>query len=147
VHGSWTTAFVSGRHEYLLPTTPDRGTDGAGLATTWDWSATTRDVPFDLLRDEDVDVVVLQRMRDLELVRKWMGREPGRDLPAVFLRHNTPGLEPEAGPSRTPGIPSPTATTSPSRTSPTSTGCSTTTAGHPPASSARHARSRGALDR
>ena len=24
VHGSWTTAFVSGRHEYLLPVTPDR---------------------------------------------------------------------------------------------------------------------------
>jgi glycosyltransferase involved in cell wall biosynthesis len=42
------------------------------------------------LRDEDVDVVVLQRTRDLELVREWLGREPGRDLPAVFLEHNAP---------------------------------------------------------
>jgi hypothetical protein len=90
VHGSWTTAFVSGRHEYLLPTTPDRGPDGVGLARTWDWTATTREVPFDRLRDEEVDVVVLQRMRDLELVREWLGREPGRDLPAVFLEHNAP---------------------------------------------------------
>jgi Glycosyl transferases group 1 len=42
------------------------------------------------LRDEQIDVVVLQRMRDLELVREWLGREPGRDLPAVFLEHNAP---------------------------------------------------------
>jgi hypothetical protein len=44
----------------------------------------------DQLRDADVDVVVLQRVRDLELVREWLGREPGRDLPAVFLEHNAP---------------------------------------------------------
>ncbi|SDY42355.1 Glycosyl transferases group 1 [Modestobacter sp. DSM 44400] len=90
VHGSWTTAFVQGRHEYLLPVTPDRGPDGLGRARTWDWPASVRDVPADRLRAEDVDVVVLQRMRDLELVREWLGREPGRDLPAVFLEHNAP---------------------------------------------------------
>ncbi|WP_324278585.1 glycosyltransferase family 9 protein [Blastococcus brunescens] len=50
------------------------------------------------LRGEEVDVVVLQRTRDLDLVRAWLGREPGRDLPAVFLEHNAPGLEPEDGP-------------------------------------------------
>jgi len=44
----------------------------------------------DQLREEPIDVVVLQRMRDLELVREWLGREPGRDLPAVFLEHNAP---------------------------------------------------------
>ena len=30
VHGSWTTAFVQGRHEYLIPVTPDRGPTGWG---------------------------------------------------------------------------------------------------------------------
>ena len=90
VHGSWTTSFVSGEHEYLLPVTPDRGAYGGGLATTWDWSATTREVPYDRLRDEPVDVVVLQRPEELALVRDWLGREPGRDVPAVFLEHNTP---------------------------------------------------------
>jgi hypothetical protein len=50
------------------------------------------------LRAEDVDVVVLQRLLDLELVRQWLGREPGSDLPAVFLEHNAPGLEPDDGP-------------------------------------------------
>jgi glycosyltransferase involved in cell wall biosynthesis len=90
VHGSWTTAFVEGRHEYLLPVTPDRGPDGLGRARTWDWPASAREVTPEQLRDEDVDVVVLQRLRDLELVREWLGREPGRDLPAVFLEHNAP---------------------------------------------------------
>ncbi|RBY78276.1 glycosyltransferase family 1 protein [Geodermatophilus sp. TF02-6] len=90
VHGSWTTAFVLGRHEYLLPVTPDRGPDGLGRARTWDWPASAREVTPEQLRDEDVDVVVLQRVRDLELVREWLGREPGRDLPAVFLEHNAP---------------------------------------------------------
>jgi hypothetical protein len=90
VHGSWTTAFVQGRHDYLLPVTPDRGPDGLGRARTWDWPASARDIPTERLRDEPVDVVVLQRTRDLDLVREWLGREPGRDLPAVFLEHNAP---------------------------------------------------------
>ncbi|WP_448625807.1 glycosyltransferase [Geodermatophilus sp. URMC 64] len=90
VHGSWTTAFVEGDHEYLIPVTPDRGPDGLGRARTWDWPASAREVTPAQLRAEDADVVVLQRMRDLELVREWLGREPGRDLPAVFLEHNAP---------------------------------------------------------
>jgi hypothetical protein len=98
VHGSWTTAFVEGTHEYLIPVVPDRGPDGLGRARTWNWPASAREVTPEELRAEDVDVVVLQRMRDLDLVREWLGREPGRDLPAVFLEHNAPGLEPGDGP-------------------------------------------------
>jgi hypothetical protein len=90
VHGSWTTAFVQGPHEYLLPVTPGRDADGLGRARTWDWPASVREVPADELRSEEIDVVVLQRTRDLELVREWLGREPGVDLPAVFLEHNAP---------------------------------------------------------
>jgi hypothetical protein len=95
VHGSWTTAFVQGHHEYLIPVTAGpgpggRSPDGLGRARTWDWPASAREVHPEQLRDEHVDVVVLQRMRDLELVREWLGREPGRDLPAVFLEHNAP---------------------------------------------------------
>lgn len=90
VHGSWTTAFVQGGHEYLLPVTPGRDADGLGRARTWDWPASAREVTPGQLRDEEPDVVVLQRTRDLELVREWLGTEPGRDLPAVFLEHNAP---------------------------------------------------------
>jgi glycosyltransferase involved in cell wall biosynthesis len=91
VHGSWTTSFVQGGHEYLLPVLPDRGPDGLGRARTWTWPATTVEVPPERLRDESVDVVVLQRPHEVDLCAGWLGRTPGRDVPAVFLEHNTPG--------------------------------------------------------
>jgi hypothetical protein len=90
VHGSWTTAFVQGSHEYVLPVTPDRGPDGLGRATTWDWPAAVREVPHDRLRETHVDAVVLQRPHELRLVEDWLGRRPGRDVPAVYVEHNTP---------------------------------------------------------
>ena len=90
VHGSWTTAFVQGGHEYLVPVTPDRDADGLGRARTWAWPASAREVTPAQLSEDRPDVVVLQRTRDLDLVREWTGLEPGRDLPAVFLEHNAP---------------------------------------------------------
>ncbi len=90
VRGSWTTAFVGGGHDYLIPVDAERGPDGRGRARTWDWPASAREVPVADLRHEDVDVVLLQREHEVALVHEWLGREPGRDLPAVFVEHNTP---------------------------------------------------------
>ena len=90
VHGSWTTAFVQGGHDYLLPVTPGRDADGLGRARTWDWPANVDEVPLDRLADSEPDVVVLQRPRDLELARAHLRREPGRDVPALWVEHNTP---------------------------------------------------------
>jgi hypothetical protein len=90
VHGSWTTAFVQGRHTCLLPVTPDRGPDGLGRARTWAWPETAVEVPLERLRDADVDVVVLQRPHEEELVRRWLGRRPGLDVPAVYVEHDAP---------------------------------------------------------
>ena len=93
VHGSWTTSFVQGGHDYVLPVTPDRDADGLGRARTWDWPRTVVEVPHDRLRDVDVDLVVLQRPHEVELAERWTGRRPGRDVPAVYVEHNTPGGE------------------------------------------------------
>ncbi|UDY24983.1 glycosyltransferase [Nocardioides sp. Kera G14] len=90
VHGSWTTSFVQGRHDYLLPVTPDRGPDGLGRARTWDWPTSVREVPSEELASEPVDLVVLQRPHELELAARWLGRRPGEDVPAVYVEHNTP---------------------------------------------------------
>ncbi|MCW2849133.1 MAG: glycosyl transferase [Marmoricola sp.] len=93
VHGSWTTSFVQGDHEFLLPVTPGRDSDGLGRARTWDWPASVVEVPYGELRETDFDVVVLQRPHELELAERWTGRRPGRDVPAVYVEHNTPGGE------------------------------------------------------
>jgi hypothetical protein len=91
VHGSWTTAFVGGDHEYVVPVLADRGPDGRGRARTWDWPASVVERTPEQLRDEDLDVVILQRPHELhELCERWTGRRPGRDLPAVYLEHNAP---------------------------------------------------------
>lgn len=90
VHGSWTTAFVQGGHEYVVPVVPGRGPDGLGRARTWDWPASVVERSPAELADADVDVVVVQRARDLELCERWLGRRPGRDVPALWVEHNAP---------------------------------------------------------
>ncbi len=88
VHGAWTTAFVNGAHEYVVPVVPDRGPDGLGLARTYDWPDTVTELPPERLADEPFDVVVLQRPHELErLAPEWLG---GRDVPAVYVEHNAP---------------------------------------------------------
>jgi len=90
VHAAWTTSFVHGPHTVLLPLLPDRGPDGRGRARTYPWPDTAVEVTPQQLRDAELDAVVLQRPEELELCERWTGRRPGRDLPAVFVEHNSP---------------------------------------------------------
>jgi glycosyltransferase involved in cell wall biosynthesis len=92
VHGAWTTAFVHGDHEYVVPVLPERGPDGVGIARTYRWPGDrVTELPPAALRREDFDVVLLQRPHELEhLAENWLGRRPGRDIPAVYVEHNAP---------------------------------------------------------
>jgi hypothetical protein len=91
VHGSWMTNFVQGGHTYLVPRVLGRGPDGRGRAQTWDWPVNVVEVTPDEVADTDVDVVIVQGLRELELAEKWLaGRRPGRDVPLVWLEHNAP---------------------------------------------------------
>jgi glycosyltransferase involved in cell wall biosynthesis len=90
VHAAWTTAFVHGPHDYVVPVLPDRGPDGRGRAQTYEWPAAVRELEPEALATEPFDVVVLQRPHELELVEHWLGRRPGDEVPAVFVEHNSP---------------------------------------------------------
>src|SRR4051812_11788795 len=92
VHGAWTTAFVHGTHEYLIPVEPGRGPDGRGRAETYRWPASAVEVTRDEAAQADVDAVILQRPEELEgLASSWLGgRRPGRDVPAIYVEHNAP---------------------------------------------------------
>jgi hypothetical protein len=91
VHGAWTTAFVHGPHEYVVPVLPDRSADGVGIARTYAWPPGVRELTPEELREEPFDLVVLQRPHELEhLCEDWTGRRPGRDVPAVYVEHNAP---------------------------------------------------------
>ena len=92
VHGAWTTAFVHGQHDYLVPVLPARGPDGRGRAQTYTWPEAAAEVTPEEAAEAEVDVVVLQRPQELAgLAETWLGgRRPGRDLPAVYLEHTAP---------------------------------------------------------
>lgn len=92
VHGSWTTNFVQGVHDYFVPVVPDRGPEGRGRARTWEWPRTVREVTPEEAHELPVDAVVLQRPEELlGWTERWLGgRRPGRDVPAVYVEHNTP---------------------------------------------------------
>lgn len=85
VHGGWMNSFVQGGHVYLLPTTAS-----GGGRSGYDWPDGAQDVAADDLENQVVDVVVLQRPEDVDETERLLGRRPGRDVPAVFLEHNTP---------------------------------------------------------
>ncbi|MGP4032136.1 glycosyltransferase [Pseudarthrobacter sp. 1C304] len=89
VHGSWTDAFVGGRHEYLLPVLPGGGPWGLGRAGR-PWPSTVREVQLDALDADSVDAVILQRPEEAAEVTRALGRTPGKDLPAAYLEHNAP---------------------------------------------------------
>jgi hypothetical protein len=92
VHGSYTTALVHRRHEYLVPVLPDRGPDGRGRAETFVWPESAVEVTPEEAAEAEVDAVILQRPEELHgLAERWLGgRRPGRDLPAIYLEHNAP---------------------------------------------------------
>lgn len=88
VHGSWTESFVAGRHRCVLPVNQRRDSDGRGLCGR-KWPR-AQEVSPDDLHNEDIDLVVLQRPEEIELTSRWLGRRPGRDVPAVYVEHNAP---------------------------------------------------------
>jgi hypothetical protein len=92
VHGAWTTAFVHGRHDYLVPVLPGRGPDGRGRALTYEWPERAVEITPEEAASAEVDVVVLQRPPELAgLAERWLGgRRPGRDVAAVYVEHNAP---------------------------------------------------------
>jgi glycosyltransferase involved in cell wall biosynthesis len=86
VHGAWTTAFVQGAHDYVVPVLPDRGADGRGRAQTYEWPGTVAELSPEALRGQPFDAVILQRPHEERLVREWLGYRP----PAIYVEHNTP---------------------------------------------------------
>ena len=89
VHGGYTDSLVAGAHEYLfLP--PDRSGRGGLARYGGSPPSNAYEVSAEELRDSPPDVVLLQRLEEIEFCAEQVGRRPGSDLPAIFLEHNTP---------------------------------------------------------
>ena len=89
VHGGYTDSLLAGDHEYVfLP--PDESGRGGLARYAGSPPASAREVSAEELRDEPPDLVLLQRLEEIELCRDQISRTPGVALPAIFLEHNTP---------------------------------------------------------
>jgi Glycosyl transferases group 1 len=89
VHGGYTDSLVAGTHDYLFLR---RDKSGRGGLARYSNSAPNNayEVTADELHDQPPHLVLLQRLEEIELCAEHLGRRPGRDLPAIFLEHNTP---------------------------------------------------------
>src|SRR5215217_4251223 len=89
VHGGYTDSLVAGSHDYLFLR---RDRSGRGGLARYGNSAPSNayEVTADELHDQPPDVVLLQRLEEIELCAEHIGRRPGHDLSAIFLEHNTP---------------------------------------------------------
>ena len=90
VHGSWMTNFVQGGHTYLVPVEPERGPDGRGRAETWDWPCNVVERTAEELGDSEIDVLIVQNRRHLDLATAWLGGRTAGATPTIWLEHNTP---------------------------------------------------------
>jgi Glycosyl transferases group 1 len=89
VHGGYTDSLLAGTHDYLFLRRDKSGRGGLGR---YGDSAPNNayEVTADELHDQPPHLVLLQRLEEIELCAEHLGRRPGRDLPAIFLEHNTP---------------------------------------------------------
>jgi glycosyltransferase involved in cell wall biosynthesis len=92
VHGGYTDSLVAGTHDYLfLPPEPSGRGGGARYGDSPPSNA--YEVSREELRSEPPDVVLLQRLEELEFCAEQLGLRPGDDVPAIFLEHNTPKVD------------------------------------------------------
>jgi hypothetical protein len=87
-HGSYVNALVRGSHEYLVCAADPVGRPPPVPTSPWPKSVTV--VGAADVRANPPDVVVIQRLEEIDWCRRLLGFEPGRDRPAIFCEHNVP---------------------------------------------------------
>ena len=79
---------MRGSHEYLVCAADPLGSPPPVPTSPWPTSVTVVDAAD--VRADPPDVVVIQRLEEIDWCRRLLGFEPGRDRPAIFCEHNVP---------------------------------------------------------
>ncbi len=91
MHGGYTDTLLGGPHTYLFPARDAAGRGGLGRLDGRT-PANAIELSWPQMRAEPPDLVVLQQESDVQDCAVHLGQRPGRELPAVWLEHNTPRL-------------------------------------------------------
>jgi hypothetical protein len=91
IHGSYLDAITSIPHNWYLPIKDGPGGYGGRRWSSPDY---VREVPWDRVRDLDLDLIIFQSPRNWEEDQYEILTEEQRRLPRVYLEHNTPRPHP-----------------------------------------------------
>ncbi|NLF63794.1 MAG: glycosyltransferase family 4 protein [Chloroflexi bacterium] len=94
IHGSYLNTMARIEHNWYLPTRPGRPEGYGGRGPTFDLPDYVREVPFDRVRDLDLDLIIYQTPRNYFEDRLEILSEEQQRLPAIYLEHNTPRPHP-----------------------------------------------------
>lgn len=94
IHGAYLTAITQAEHNWYLPTKPGapEGYSGRGNGSTMpDY---VREVSADAVRNLDLDLIICQTPRNYQTDRIEILSPAQRQLPTIYLEHNTPEPHP-----------------------------------------------------
>lgn len=90
VHGAYLLYLTQSRHNFYVPSKPERSGDYVGRWGHHPWGPNVIDVPAERVKDLRLDCVIYQLPRQYERERGLILSETQRRLPAVYVEHEPP---------------------------------------------------------
>jgi len=90
VHGSYLNTLARVNHDWYLPVKPGRPQGYGGRGPTFDLPDNMREVPAELVRNLDLDLVIHQTPKNYFEDQFDILSAEQRCLPKIYLEHNTP---------------------------------------------------------
>ncbi len=90
IHGSYLNALARIDHDWYLPVKSGRPEGYGGRGPTFDLPDNVREVPAEGVQDLDLDLIIFQTPKNWTEDANQILRTTQRDLPRLYLEHNTP---------------------------------------------------------
>lgn len=94
IHGAYLTAITQTEHNWYLPVRPDRAEGYIGRGEGSTLPDYVREVPADRVKDLDLDLIIYQTPKNYTIDKFEILSEAQRQLPGIYLEHNTPEPHP-----------------------------------------------------
>ena len=94
VHGSYLYNLVQAPHDFYLPVKPGKPEGYGGRSGHFPWPDNVFDVPADEVRNGRFDLILYQSHKNYLIDQGEILSPAQRELPRVFLEHNTPRPSP-----------------------------------------------------
>ena len=94
VHGAYLYYLTHADAEFILPVREDRGAGYGGRVGDHPWGSNVREVPWEQVRSEEIDVVLCQSRHNYEVDRFDILSDRQLGLPLVYVEHDPPREQP-----------------------------------------------------